>query len=221
MKNVLFPISIFCILSFFSSCFLNPDCKTGSGEIKSVMRKTAYFESIIIKGDCDVIVNHGDSISLTIMDYSNLTDLIETKVENKELIISSKKGTCVSNNKLGITITMPHLKKIVITGSGSVKANGNFREKIITADLSGSGDIILNLTDTTGFIIAEISGSGTIEAAACICDSAITEIKGSGDININAQKFLRAGIYGSGNITYKGSPKIETKISGSGEIINR
>jgi hypothetical protein len=218
MKKIHYLAIVLSVLSFFTSCILDSNCKTGSGDITSSTRKTSYFENIVIKGSCDIVIKKGDSLSVIVKDYSNLIDLIETKVDKNELVVSYKKGTCVSNSKLEVAITIPHLRGVEIDGSGSVKANGNFREPSIHANISGSGDIFFNLTDTTGFLKSKISGSGTVDAMNSVCDSTNAEINGSGDISVNTLKYLKARISGSGTITYKGSPKTDVKVSGSGEV---
>lgn len=218
MKNVTFYAVAAFALFLLHSCIPDVGCKSGSGDVISSIRKTSYFENVVIKGSGDVIINKGDSVSLIVKDYSNLIDLIETKVENNELIVTYKKGVCIRNSNLEIAITMPHLKGVEIDGSGSVKANGNFREPSIQAEISGSGDIFFNITDTTGLLKSKINGSGTVEATGSVCDSAVTEINGSGNINVNTSKYLKARISGSGTITYKGTPKTDVKISGSGEV---
>ena len=218
MKKINYLILAICATSILSSCINSPNCITGSGEIISNTRKTDTFENITINGSCNVDINRGDSLSVIVSDYSNLIDMIETKVEKNELKISYKKGTCTKNSKIEIIITMPHIKGIEIKGSGSANINGNFKEDIIYANISGSGDISLKLTDTTALLKSEINGSGTINAVNSVCDSAIAEVKGSGDINVSTIKYLKAKISGSGNITYKGSPKTDIKIKGSGEV---
>lgn len=218
MKKNYHIIAVISILSFFSSCILDVDCKTGKGEISSISRKTGHFENIVIKGSCNITITKGDSISLILRDYNNLLNFIETKVENNRLIVSYKKGTCIRNSKLEITATMPHLKGIEIEGSGSVKVNGSFREPEINAVISGSGDIFLNTTDTIGTLKSVINGSGTIEAFNVVCNTVNAEINGSGDINVNVLNSLKATIAGSGNVTYKGYPKTDVKIRGSGEV---
>ena len=50
--------------------------------------------------------------------------------------------------------------------------------------------------------------------------SAIVEIRGSGDAEIHAVNSLDVKISGSGNVTYRGNPGLNVKISGSGKVID-
>ncbi len=107
---------------------------------------------------------------------------------------------------------------IHISGSGDisvVKVTSN----MIGTTISGSGDVDINgKIEKCDFTI---SGSGNLYGAGLKCDEASIDIYGSGDSELNIKDFLKAHISGSGNVYYGGSPKIDSRISGSGKIINR
>ena len=64
-----------------------------------------------------------------------------------------------------------------------------------------------------------MAGSGDIEAYDLKAETAELKISGSGTIRASVEKELVARISGSGNIKYKGNPRIEDiKVSGSGNV---
>lgn len=135
-------------------------------------------------------------------------------------------------------IDCPQIKTIN-DGSGDIKIN-RISTKEITLELEGSGDIFVDNLETE-FIDAKNDGSGnitgkgeTIEAKFYVDGSGDVEFMnfkshkteatndGSGDISTYTIDKLRAEIYGSGNIYYKGEPSLDrVKIDGSGELIKK
>ncbi len=125
--------------------------------------------------------------------------------------------------------------KLTVNGSGTIDINQLEAEQI-SASLSGSGEIRLgtaqaqniNLridgngkyvlsgkTSTAGLLI---NGSGRIQAQNLECQTAQTEINGSGTITVWTSEQLNASITGSGRIVYRGSGKVSKTIIGSGNI---
>ena len=215
--KLLFILSIVC-LTTFSSCFLNPNCKTGKGEIITQVRKTDAFDQVVVEGSCNVHILYDSIISVKVKDYQNIVDFMETNMIHNKLTISYKKFSCVTNSKSEVFITLPHLKSLSVEGSGDIDVSGKFKEKQISAVISGSGDIKFIKSDTINFLNAEINGSGNIIASEMPALSCQASINGSGDIRVNAIENLKANISGSGSILYKGKSQLDSKINGSGEI---
>ena len=124
-------------------------------------------------------------------------------------------------------------------GTGQVKNKGNILQsnqlelkimgagdldlaidvKTLTCGISGSGNIKLTGNATTQEI--KISGAGDVSGQTLNSETSQVEISGSGSVQILVKKSLTAQISGSGDIFYKGNPKVlETKVSGSGKIKN-
>ena len=105
------------------------------------------------------------------------------------------------------------------TGDVVVKALRGLDLKVeeVSAAVSGSGDI--ELSGKSNSLEAAVAGSGDIKAYELKVEKAELKISGSGTIQSSVEKELRARISGSGNIKYKGMPRIEDiKISGSGNV---
>ena len=103
-----------------------------------------------------------------------------------------------------------------ISGSGS--ADIGITANSINADISGSGEMeIWGVADRGDF---NISGSGAIHAYELLLQECYAKISGSGDMQVTVEDYLNVNISGSGSIYYMGSPIIESKITGSGDIIH-
>ncbi len=112
---------------------------------------------------------------------------------------------------------------IKLKGSGNVELDIQ-RANQVNAAIDGSGNITLRGTASSHSL--NISGSGTIKAFSLSVLKSISEIIGSGTIEMNvldvintpSQATLNARISGSGKILVKGNAVIESDISGSGTI---
>lgn len=124
------------------------------------------------------------------------------------------------------------------SGSGNVDIKGNVKTNLFTVQGSGSGDIVLANLETTDLNLSmngsgdfkanagnakkqviEVSGSGDVQLYGVIGESCTAAIQGSGDIQTNVSNSITGSISGSGNISYKGEPKIkQVQINGSGDL---
>lgn len=124
-----------------------------------------------------------------------------------------------------------------ISGSGNIEVVGTVETSNLYTKITGSGDLYLTTTAVwanttiTGSGKVEmrgtcttheiyITGSGKIHSFDLVTDDTYVNISGSGLAELWAEKTLDADITGSGKVHYKGWPKINMRISGSGSISN-
>ncbi|MCD8167564.1 MAG: DUF2807 domain-containing protein [Bacteroides sp.] len=95
---------------------------------------------------------------------------------------------------------------IQLHGLGDIVLN-NIKSSTVTAALRGSGDI--DLSGTTGRIVYDLKGSGDIKATGLKAERGEVMVAGSGDIKCYVTDYLKSSVRGSGDIRYKGDPKID------------
>jgi len=100
--------------------------------------------------------------------------------------------------------------------SGSGKIDGTVMCNDFSTTISGSGKVTIVGESKNSTI--NISGSGDFKGREFKTNNADARISGSGDAYIWAIDYLKAHISGSGNIVYRGSPKIDFSGSGSGRM---
>ena len=100
--------------------------------------------------------------------------------------------------------------------AGSITAK--FDSEIIYSTIAGSGS--LNLSGTACLHSIIISGSGTINSYELNTSVSHAKVHGSGDSFISVKDSLKVRNYGSGNVYYRGNPRIDSVMMGSGKIIN-
>lgn len=239
-------MKIFYII-FLSSCFSlfsckkenRKDCIKSTGEIIIQERVTAHFDSILVHNNIILFLKHDTVRSIKIEAGQNLIPLIETKIENNQLIISNNNRCNFMRSyepTINVTVSVPDLKHLQHTGSGDVKSINTLKVNRIRVVNSGVGDINLDLD--AGNVFTQIYGSGGInlsgKAAVCEiystgncfmhCENLFTGYtyiysNTTGNIHVHAQKELGVTILGSGNVYYTGNPLITKQdISGKGSL---
>lgn len=237
-KNLLFLCLAFISL-LLVSC--KKDIVTGRGDIVNQERNINGFIRVKIKGVTDVIITQGTSFKVTVSDYENLVNSVETSVAGDELTVRYKSDVLVTKGKSKVTIVMPSLKGLHTDGSGDFTVTGPFTTTgtfvtvvngsgdmtvsglttdDFTAEINGNGDISLSNSVSKNVRI-NIAGTGDVTAFGLQCDNAAVDVKGSGDTEISVAKKLDAFIKGSGNVYYKGTPAVNVNISGSGRVVQR
>lgn len=114
-----------------------------------------------------------------------------------------------------------------LQGSGDLKIKGNNNINSVTAQVLGSGDLDfynitanevtgglqgsgdLKLTGTTRSAILTLTNSGDLDAKNLQAEEVVAKVTGSGSMSCAASQILRTKIQGSGDIRYKGNPKVE------------
>ena len=77
----------------------------------------------------------------------------------------------------------------------------------------------MTLTGSVNELEVKVSGSGDFMGNGLKSNNTQAYVSGSGDIEVNATKSLKARVNGSGDIEYSGSPETsDTKVLGSGSI---
>ncbi|MFZ5980061.1 MAG: head GIN domain-containing protein [Candidatus Zixiibacteriota bacterium] len=200
---------------FFKNLFRGGRGIEGSGNLVTEKRDIREFDEIESYGSFDIFVTIGESRAVTLTFDDNLIDIVETNVRGGVLKIETSENYS-SDSPCKVEITLPHLKGIALSGSGSIEVV-NLKEEYFTCGISGSGDI--DIAGTTTEAEFKISGSGEIDARDLIADDVYVKISGSGDVRVHADESFDGTVSGSGNIYYYGQPNsLSTNVSGSGRI---
>jgi hypothetical protein len=190
----------------------------GSGEIVSETRNVSGFTALSLQGSADVDVTFGDAEAVVVEADDNILPLIQTNVQNGQLVISTKNNTNYqSAYPARVLVTMKSLDGLRLNGSGSINVS-DLNGDSLQITLPGSGNITVQ--GTANSVNITLSGSGIVNCAELKAKSATAKISGSGNIDVYASSSLDARVSGSGVIKYSGNPVNVTKsVSGSGTIL--
>ncbi|MEO6348450.1 MAG: head GIN domain-containing protein [Aquaticitalea sp.] len=211
----------------------------GNGNMTSITRTTSDYDSVQCSGSFDFVLVAGIEGSIKIEGEENLMQYLITEVKDGNLIVRTEDRINLQFSKdktIKITIPFKEISSVSLSGSGDLWN----QDKIITdnmkVSLTGSGDVVLNVEATstkasvagsgdlilkgkTHSLNANVSGSGNLHGFELPAMKTEISVAGSGDAEVVCYESLKAQVAGSGDIRYKGNPKIEdSKVAGSGSI---
>jgi len=210
---------------------------TGNGKTINKIRNVGSFDGVGVSGSFDVILVAGDEGKLELSVEENLEPYLITEVEDGSLKIKWKKGVNIrTKNNTIVTVHFKNINSLAMSGSGDIISKDVIKGNSLKMAVAGSGDIKIEmdvqmaksaisgsgdikLSGKATEFEAAVSGSGDIEAYDLKTEKAELKVAGSGSIGISVEKEIVARVSGSGDIKYKGQPRIEDiKVSGSGKI---
>jgi len=209
----------------------------GNGKMINKTRNVGSFDGVGVSGSFDVILVAGNEGKLEISVEENLEPYLITEVSGGSLKIKWKKGTNIRTTKsTQVTVHFKEINSLAMSGSGDITSKDVIKGNSLDMAVAGSGDIKLSmdvqkaqsaisgsgdieLSGKATEFEAAVSGSGDIEAYDLKTEKAELKVAGSGSIEISVEKEIVARVSGSGDIKYKGQPRIEDiKVSGSGNV---
>lgn len=208
------------------------------GEGPKVVRELNLdkFDGFTLSISGTVYVRQGSPQSVEIEAQDNIIANIKTDVSGNIWKIGFDKNVR-DHDGVKIWITVPTLTRAGISGSGDIvgesrftglgdldlgiSGSGNirleFEAKNVSSGISGSGD--MDLRGRADSHQVRISGSGDIKAYDLETGASEIRISGSGGCQVNASEDLNISTSGSGDVYYRGRPRVKAKVSGSGEVV--
>ncbi len=209
----------------------------GSGASVTQSFDIDNFSSIGLGISADVHLSQGNRYSVEVKGQQNIINHLDLDKRGSTLSIGMDNNyKYYSYDKLDIYITMPDLESLSLGGSGSIIGETKFGDLgDLSINIGGSGSVFLDidsedvkaniggsgsikLEGTCDYLSANIAGSGSVKAADLEANKARVVSAGSGSLVIHVTDELDATITGSGGVKYKGNPKVNSKVMGSGRI---
>lgn len=239
-KDLLIPTIMVFVALFNASCFSEWNAVSGKGNIISESRSATDFNSIELQTAADVEVVKGDSFQVNVSDYENLIQYLTVEVTGNRLIIKKEPGSVnLWNSKAKVTVTLPalyslklsgsgnmnvrspfnNLQSLTVLGSGNIGIASNCQLSQLEAQVTGSGNI--DAVGTVNELTTKISGSGNIHFAGLKAKNATCTVSGSGNMYVFIENQLDVYLSGSGDIVYYGTPVVNSYVSGSGRVYHK
>lgn len=211
------PFSIILLLSILMLVSLKLSSKNyqvnGRGHLRTEFRTTTPFSKIDsrIKADIKIIKSKIRNISITAQE--NIVPLIDVTERNGILVISTGGYEITSDSTIYITIYVPVIDEICLSGSGTIYS------ECPAGSIKIPGNGVISCTGNSAQVSIEISGNGEINLQAMKLKNCIVNISGNGIVHINASIKLDIYIPGTGTIYYAGNPEISSSVTGDGQVI--
>ena len=208
----------------------------GSGEVATETREVSGFSAVDLSGIGKLIIDQGNSESLTITAEENLIPYLETRVTGKELHLGVRDYVNIDpREEIVFRLTVVELERLESSGLGKIEIAA-LESEDLDIQISGAGDLTigelmadsfrLEISGAGNAVVAgevtdqriELSGAGNYQAGDLLSEEARVQISGAGRAVVWAEGELDVEISGSGSLQYYGSPILNTEMSGAGTL---
>lgn len=214
------------------------DGKAADGKAAAQSYAFDGFTGVEVTGPDDVTIRQGDRFSIRAEGPKAALDQLEIVRDGATLKIGRKHRSFRIGGHSGkgveITITMPRLDALRLTGSGTIfadKMTGDALAATVTGSgdvkvaamegksvdirISGSGDVAIDGGTVASGDIG-VTGSGSVSAGGLVANALAVSVTGSGDVDAQARGTASINIMGSGDVTLTGGAACTTRRLGSG-----
>ena len=209
----------------------------GSGILTIETRTAAAFHSLNMNTTGTVNVSQGIAQSVSVTVDDNIQQYITTTVTGGVLDVFVPADVQVSSFDLTIDVTMVDIKKLAMSGVGSLSSAMQIQIDTLEVELAGVGSATLDLSvadlhttisgvgsvSLTGSVTSHeftVAGDGDLDAFGLATDTTLVAIGGVGTAELVANDLLDVIISGQGTVSYKGRPAISVDISGTGQLVD-
>lgn len=190
------------------------------------------FESIELSGIFNVKINQGAEYGVEVEGSTRQKEHYHIFTQHKTLVIDYDndkevffwKNELFEDDKITVTITLPHLHELDIKGAGKLRF-GNFDESDVEIKLSGaivadgrldastldveiSGASFLDLEGRGTFLEATVTGASGLRAYQYEVDRAVISAHGASSAKVNVNETLEINKSFASNVSHRGNPSI-------------
>lgn len=189
-----------------------------------------YTQSENGKSGVTIIASESIADRIVVSTKDGILSINYKKDQQNGLIIGNSQIKIINHNpnnsQIRIIAHSPAIEGVEINSSGDVTLNDEIRCDKLTCKINGSGDIEarhllcnsvaihvngsgdVDLAGKAKHAELNVNGSGEIDSEQLLCKTVKATVKGSGDINCYAAEELNTYVWGSGDITYSGNPRV-------------
>jgi hypothetical protein len=209
-----------------------PVTDDGRGEVRDVRD----FQEVALEGVGTLVIEQGETESLTIEAEQKVLQRIETEVLNGRLTIRPDRSF-QTREPITYFLTIKELTGIELAGAGRVEA-AQLSTDQLRIDGSGAGAVAIDSL-TTNTLAVTISGNvqaqlaGTVDSqtvaisdaagyAAADLASRLASVTASGatQVTVNVSESLDARVSGAARVEYIGDPAVTEDVSAAGSLSN-
>lgn len=212
----------------------------GSGKIVTQNRDVSGFLAVDISYPAEVVINQGQTESVTIEADDNVLPQLRTRLDMGTLYIENSEPVWNArvnpSRPVKITINVKDLHSLDFSGAGTVNVS-NLQTDDLAMNISGAGTITFdkvnlrsldcNLSGVGSVIVSgvaddlklDISGLGSFRGTDLFNKSADVHVSGTGSATVHPKNELIADVSGTGSVNYYGNPSITKYVSGLGGVV--
>ncbi|MEL4308740.1 head GIN domain-containing protein [Joostella sp. CR20] len=223
--NTLIKVIVALVLSIFlTSCNFYGGGVMGNGNIITQERAvTATFKSVKATEGVDVYISQSATASIKIEADDNIIDLIETEVNNGELVISTKENIGRASKK--VYVSLSEIERLATTSGADLESMGTLKVDNLDLDASSGSDLVVEVQATaisadassgadievfgvSTSLNADASSGSDIKAERLNVETVSADASSGANIKIGAVKTINYHKSSGGGVSYKGTPEV-------------
>jgi hypothetical protein len=209
-----------------------PVTDDGRGEVRDV----SDFQEVALEGVGTLVIEQGETESLTIEAEPKVLQRIETEVSDGRLTIRPDRSF-KTREPITYFLTVTQLTGIELAGAGRVEAaqlssdqlsiNGSGAGAVIidnltanTLDVTAAGNVQAELAGTVDSQTVVVSDAASYAAADLASRLASVTASGASQATVNVSESLDARVSGAARVEYIGDPAVTEDVSAAGSLSN-
>lgn len=211
------PVAAVALFVVVGACsFSWTETVRGSGNGTTQTRSQGRFDALQVSGglDVQVVVDCAADPELRVVADDNQVPYVMSSLEGSTLRVRIRPGYRL-DPPARIEVSAPSLSRFALAGTGTVEIDGA-RGPQLALEIAGSGEIAA--TGNVDRLVVDCAGSGEFNLFDLPADVIRIRVIGSGEAQVHARESLDVVVQGSGDVVYRGDPRITRSIAGSGEI---
>lgn len=199
-------------------------------------RAVSGYEAIDWQGVGELTINQDGREGVVLEAEPRLLSRIRTEVRNGTLVLHFAEGSFTTEAPIRFAVSLKSLRRLTASGSGDIRI-GRLTTPGLTLRLDGAGDLVIDelasdrldlrvegsgsVTIASGEVgeqVVEIDGSGSYHGEAMRSERCRLTISGSADASVYVRRALDIRVSGSGDVRYRGEPRVTQSIDGAGSI---
>lgn len=189
---------------------------TGSGTKASATRTVGAFTTIDASGAFALDIHAGAAeTSVVVEGDDNIVPLFVTEVSNGTLALHLPNGSYDTKVPLHVRVSTPMVQRVESSGAIQVDVVGLTGPKF---DSQMSGACKLSAAGKVDLLEVHGSGAAKLEAFDVLAQDVNLHLSGATQANVNAARKLTVDASGASTVHYRGTPQVESSVSGASKV---
>jgi hypothetical protein len=180
-------------------------------------RNVGEFHAIELDSSTPIAIDVqvGPAIHVEVSGDPDVVAKVATRVRDGSLVVGTREDLH-PQTKTHVTITVPRLDAVAISGIGAIDAAG-VSAPSFAVSIGGTGSV--KLAGTSQGAAYDIGGTGDIDAKNLSAKTASVAMEGTGHLALTVSEAVQIAVQGVGDIDVFGHPKSVSKaITGMGHV---
>ena len=203
----------------------------GKGVPETYTYYVGDFTEIRVELLCDIEYYSAPSDAVTLEIQPNLKEYMVVEESGGVLTVRSTKNIVWSGKAPVLTVSIPVLNKLQITGAGNFTARDTITAEKLSIRTDGAGhlyaildvdELSIRMNGASSFELSgradsadfDLDGAGTVDALPLQTRNATVGLSGVGTVRLSCSENLRINADGMGRVEYRGSPSVDMNTDG-------